>query len=107
MSPAGEAEAPAASALYLIAVLKPRLGEEDRVRGELVGLIAASQAEPGCHYYDLVVGDDDPTTWYMIEKWSSQAAWEDHMQTEHVRAFNARAADFFREPTELRRYSDR
>ena len=94
-------------ALYLIAVLKPRSDREAEVRAALHTLISASQAEPGCRYYDLVVGEDDPSTWFMFEKWESQAAWDEHMQTAHVRGFNARAEEYFREATELRRYVDR
>lgn len=93
--------------LYLIAVLKPKVERADDVRTALGSLMAASQAEPGCHYYDLVVGTDDPTTWYMIEKWASEAAWQEHMRTPHVTSFNAQAEEYFRAPTELRRYSDR
>ena len=61
--------------LYLVAVIKPKTEEADTVREFLDSMIAATRDEDGCEMYDLVVGDDDPNTWLMIEKWSSRTHW--------------------------------
>ena len=93
--------------LYLVAVIKPKADRADDVADVLEAMIAATRSEAGCELYDLVVGDDDPHTWLMLEKWSSRADWEAHMVTPHVVAGNEAAADLLREPTELRFYSPR
>ena len=62
--------------LYLVAVIKPKAEGAATVREFLDSMIAATRDEDGCEMYDLVVGDDDPSTWLMIEKWSSRAHWD-------------------------------
>jgi quinol monooxygenase YgiN len=91
--------------LYLVAVIKPKAEGAGAVREFLGSMIAATRDEDGCEMYDLVVGDDDPDTWLMIEKWSSRAHWDAHMATPHVAKGNEALAGLLREPTELRFYS--
>lgn len=91
--------------LYLIAVIRPRMERAAEVEVELRALMAGTHAEPGCIHMELVVSDDDPTTWLMLEKFRSRSDWEDHMRTPHVTRGNANLADLLREPTELRFYS--
>jgi quinol monooxygenase YgiN len=93
--------------LYLVAVIKPRAERAEEVVDALRVMMAATRAEAGCEFYDLVVGDDEPDTWLMLEKWSTRADWEAHMGTAHVVAGNEAVADLLREPTELRFYSAR
>jgi quinol monooxygenase YgiN len=91
--------------LYLIAIIRPRMDRAGDVEAELRALMAGTHAEPGCIHMELVVSDDDATTWLMLEKFRSRADWEDHMRTDHVRRGNANLADLLREPTELRFYT--
>ena len=90
--------------LYLVAIIKPKTEVRDVVRAKIAALVTASLSEDGCEMYDLVVSDDDPDTWLMLEKWTSREQWDAHMLTEHVIAFNEQGDSFFREPTELRFY---
>jgi quinol monooxygenase YgiN len=91
--------------LFLIAVIRPRPEHAAEVERELRALMAGTHAEEGCVFMELVVSDEDPTTWFMLEKFRSRADWDLHMQTEHVTRGNAHLADLLREPTELRLYS--
>lgn len=96
---------PAAGApLYLLAVIRPRLDCMDEVEARLRIMMAASEQEDGCQFMELAVDQNDPTVWFMFEKFDSRAAWDLHMQTEHVIAGNEFLADKLREPTELRLY---
>lgn len=90
--------------LYLVAIMKPKIEMRDEVRAKIADLVTASLAEDGCEMYDLVVSNDDPDTWLMLEKWTSRVQWDAHMLTAHVIAFNAQGDSLFREPTELRFY---
>lgn len=91
--------------LYLIAIIRPRMDRADEAEAELRSLMAGTQAEEGCIHMELVVPEDDPTTWVMLEKFRSRADWDDHMRTDHVTRGNANLADLLREPTELRFYT--
>ena len=37
--------------------------------------------------YDLVI-EQDGDHWLMLEKWASKEAWEQHMETDHVKHIN-------------------
>jgi quinol monooxygenase YgiN len=95
---------PDADPFYLIAVIRPLMERAAEVEAELRTLMAGTLAEEGCIHMELVVSDDDPTTWLMLEKFRSQADWDAHMLTDHVTRGNAVLADLLREPTELRFY---
>jgi quinol monooxygenase YgiN len=95
---------PHADPFFLIAVIRPRMERAAEVEAELRALMAGTHAEEGCIHMELVVSDDDPTTWLMLEKFRSRADWEAHMLTDHVTHGNAVLADLLREPTELRFY---
>lgn len=88
--------------LYLIATIRPRMDRADEAEAVLRVLMDATQAEPGCVRMELVVPEDDPETWLMLELFRSRADWDDHMRTDHVTQGNAILADLLREPTELR-----
>jgi len=90
---------------YLIAVIRPRMDLAVDIEAQLRTLMAGTNAEEGCEYMELVVSDDDPTTWLMLEKFRSRGDWEEHMLTEHVARVNANLVGLLREPTELRFYS--
>ncbi len=91
--------------LYLVAVIKPRIECAEDAERHLRALMAGTHTEPGCVYMELVVSDDDPDTWLMLEKFRSRADWEAHMQTSHVLDGNRHLAELLREPTQLRFYT--
>ena len=51
--------------------------------------------------------DDDSDTWVMIEQFSSRAAWDEHMASEHNLRGNAELEPLLREPSELRLYHEK
>lgn len=93
--------------LYLIAVIRPRMERAAEAEAELRALMAGTHAEEGCIFMDLVVSDEEPDTWLMLEKFRSRPDWEAHMRTAHVLRGNANLVDLLREPTELRFYRGR
>ena len=92
--------------LFLIAVIKPDMAQADAVVERLRLMRDATREEPGNVFMELVVGDE-ADTWLMLEKFTSRAAWEEHMRLPHVTEGNAYLADKLREPTELRFYLER
>lgn len=93
-------------ALYLVAVIKPRMEVADAVAERLRIMRDATREEPGNVYMELVVGEE-PDTWLMFEKFISREAWNEHMTLLHVTEGNAFLADKLREPTELRFYVEK
>lgn len=87
--------------LFLVAVIRPDMAQADVVADRLRSMRDATRAEPGNEFMELVVGDEDPTVWFMLEKFTSREAWDLHMTLPHVVEGNAFLADKLREPTEL------
>lgn len=70
--------------LYLIAEIYPHPEKLTEAREAFDELIAKTLLEPGCELYDLVV-EEGSDYWLMIEKWASLEAWQQHMETAHVK----------------------
>ena len=82
---------------------RARPGHEDEASRELAALIATVLAEePDCHGITLLGEQDDAASLLLVEWWSSREAYSGpHLQTPHLNAFRARAADFFAGPPEI------
>ena len=93
--------------LYLVVTIKPRLDKLAEAEAQLHKMRAASQAEEGCVFMNLVDSPDEPDCWTMIEKFVSRAAWDEHMASEHNREGNRVLEPLLREPSILRLYSER
>lgn len=87
--------------LYLLATIHPDPASVEQVERILRRMMAHTRAEAGCELYDLVVASDAPGTWFMVEKWSSRAAWEAHMASPHNVRGNEELEGLLVEPTEL------
>ncbi len=70
--------------LICIAKLVAEAGQEDFVRHNLHSLIQPSRAEAGCLSYDMHIDLKEPEVFMFYEVWRDQAAFDMHMQTEHL-----------------------
>lgn len=66
-------------------------------------MMAASQAEPGCHHYAFYAHLSRRDTFLIYELWQDDAALENHFQTPHMATFNAQMPGFVT-GTNLKRY---
>lgn len=87
--------------LVSIAVLKARAGMRDQLRRELIKLIEPTRHESGNLDYVLFELRDEPGTFYMREAFVSQAALDNHCQTDYFQAFAAQAESLLAEPLQL------
>lgn len=74
--------------------LKPNAMESMRPVFEKV--IAASQAEEGCIYYDLHkdVSDTTNTRYIILEIWKDQQAIDAHNESQHFKTFQQTSGDY-------------
>ena len=97
-----EASDRSGKAVFLVVRIKPRRDRLAEAEAQLHRMRAASEQEPGCVFMHLVQGvDDDPDTWVMIEQFTSRAAWDEHMASEHNQRGNAELEPLLREPSDL------
>ena len=95
-------------ALFLVVHIKPRLDRLAEAEAQLHRMRAASMEEPGCVFMHLVQEpDDDSDTWVMIEQFTSRAAWDEHMASEHNQRGNRELEPLLREPSELGLYYEK
>ena len=98
----------AGKALFLVVTIRPKLDRLAEAEAQLHRMRAASLQEAGCvfmHLTQAVNGEAD--TWTMIEQFTSRAAWDEHMASEHNRRGNAELEPLLRAPSDLRLFVER
>lgn len=73
--------------LTVVAKITAKSGSEDLLRQLLIQLIAPTLKEDGCLNYNLHRSVEDKTLFLFYENWKNRAAWEKHIDSEHIRAF--------------------
>ncbi|PHN21992.1 putative quinol monooxygenase [Pseudomonas sp. ICMP 460] len=81
------------TAFNVIATLIAKSGQHATLEPMLRELLEPTRVEPGCEQYDLYQDLKHPETFYMLERWSDDAALADHDQSAHILSFRAKAAD--------------
>lgn len=77
--------------MYAITVvLRPRAGQERALIDACVAVVAASRAEPGNLFFDVLVGDA-PTEVVFYEAYVDEAAFDAHMAAPHTKAWQQAA----------------
>jgi quinol monooxygenase YgiN len=66
---------------------KAKPGEEAVVANLLRQVSRATNEEPGCELFSVHRSLDDPSTFFLYERFTSEAAFEAHSASEHVRRF--------------------
>jgi quinol monooxygenase YgiN len=90
-------------ALFLVVTIRPKLDKLAEAEAQLHRMQAASLQEAGCVFMHLTQAVDGATdTWTMIEQFTSRAAWDEHMASQHNRRGNSELEPLLREPSELR-----
>ncbi len=74
----------------VVAHLKARPDKVEETRAVLIKLVEKTRAEDSCTVYELLQNDGDPTDFTFVEEWSSDAALNEHLQSEHIRTLQSR-----------------
>jgi len=74
-------------AYVVTATWKARAGEEAAVEALLRKVAAASRREPGCLLFWTHRSVDEPGRFFLYEQYASEAAFQAHAASEHVRTF--------------------
>jgi quinol monooxygenase YgiN len=90
--------------VHIVAHLVARDGEEARVQAEFEKLIEPTRAEPGCLHYQLLVNKEKPGDFVFLQEYVSDAAFQSHLDSEHVAAAIRDAVPLLSVPPDIRRY---
>ncbi len=91
--------------LRVVAHLKANPDKVEETRKALTELVKPTCAEDGCIGYELLQNDADPTDFTFVEEWSTDAALDAHLRSEHICTLQSRAEELFAAPPDIRRYA--
>jgi quinol monooxygenase YgiN len=93
------------TSLRVVARITAKPDTVEQVRTILLGLVPLTRAETGCVVYELLQNRADPTDFTFVEEWASDATFEAHHQTDHVRSAFPRLDALVAVPPDIRTYS--
>lgn len=80
-------------ALTIVAQIEAKTDKVEDLAETLRALVPITRAEAGCEAYEMHRSLTDKHLFHFHEVWSDRAAWDAHMETEHMTAFGARTDD--------------
>lgn len=87
--------------LSVVARIKAKAGMEEKVKEELLALVAPTRKEPGCLNYDLHQALDDQSLFVFYENWLSKKDLDEHLQMPYLQAFLAKVDQLLAQPVEI------
>ena len=66
-------------------------GNRDALVAACLEVVDASRAEPGCMFFDVLVGVADPDEVVFYEAYVDEAAFDAHMAAPHTKAWQGKA----------------
>jgi len=91
----------AGSQVTVLAMFKAKPGLEERVREELLKLVAPTCAESGCINYDLHQNSDDKAQFMLYENWVSKKDLDAHLEMPYLEHFKSIADEILAEPLQI------
>ena len=73
--------------IILNVVLEAASGREQELADMLSRLVGPTRSEPGCLGYELNTSLEKPGTFLFYEKFASQAALDEHINSSHFQSF--------------------
>lgn len=79
--------------LTIVARIEAKPDQVELVKSELLKMLEPTRAEAGCLNYDLHQDNDNPAVFLFYENWETRELWQDHMNSEHLKAYKEAAGD--------------
>jgi quinol monooxygenase YgiN len=92
------------TSIRVIARFAAKADHVDQVRGILTALIEPTRRETGCITYELLQNKQDPTDFTFVEEWTSKAALDEHLATEHIENCTAKIGEHIETDPDIRIY---
>ena len=89
------------SKLTIVAKITAMPDKVEFVKEELLKLIPLTRAEEGCINYDLHQEQGNPAHFLFYENWETREHWLAHMETAHIKGFQAIAEEVVGDVTVL------
>jgi quinol monooxygenase YgiN len=94
-------------AVNIQAVIVPKPEHVEDVRQGMLTLVAASRQETGCLVYDLLQQEQNGQTLFHVqERYRDMDAVQAHRESEHYKAYRAKAGEWFQSAPQVTLLSD-
>lgn len=80
--------------IYVIAELTLKPGTTEKATAEARKVVAETNREKGCIFYQMHLNIGDPTKLVVVERWESRDALSRHMETPHLKAWREAGKEF-------------
>jgi quinol monooxygenase YgiN len=87
--------------ISVVATIKAKLGQEEKVKQLLLGLVSPTRSEAGCINYDLHQAVDDKALFMFYENWTSKEDLDRHLAKPYLQAFLGQAEQILAEPVQI------
>ncbi|WP_299803454.1 putative quinol monooxygenase [uncultured Shewanella sp.] len=88
-----------ATPLTIVANITAHADKVEKVKAELLKLIAITRNEQGCLQYDLHQDNDNPAHFTFYENWASRELLQAHMNAQHLKDYVAATEGMVKELT--------
>lgn len=90
------------SVIAVHAIITPKPEHVDTVQAEMLNMVRASRQEEGNLRYDLLREEKDGAVRFHVqERYRDQAAAQAHRDSDHYKAYRAKAGDWFASAPEV------
>jgi quinol monooxygenase YgiN len=72
-------------ALRLIVSIRTVPGKGEEYLAEALSHVASVRAEAGCEQYDYFRHAEDPDSFVLVERWTNEPLWQQHMELMRAR----------------------
>jgi len=93
-----------ASPLRVVARINAKPEKVGEVRELLHGLVGPTLKESGCVSYELLQNREDPTDFTFVEEWESDAAFESHAASDHIKSIGPKLQPVVADAPDIRTY---
>jgi quinol monooxygenase YgiN len=90
--------------IRVVARFKAKADRIEDLKRVLTAFVSPTRAEEGCITYDLLENISDPTDLIFVEEWTSEAALEKHLASEHIALGRAELPDLIEGEGDIRVY---
>ena len=85
----------------VVARIRAKEGQEEKVKETLLSLVQLTCAEPGCINYHLHQAVEDKGLFMFYENWTNRKALDEHMAMPYLKAFMGKAVDILAGPVDI------
>ncbi|MCY1152552.1 MAG: putative quinol monooxygenase [Sphaerochaetaceae bacterium] len=80
--------------LSLVAIIKVASDQRDLVLNEIMKIIPKTREEVGCIDYEFHQDINDENVFIFYENWATRSDWQNHVNSEHMKAYSLLTSDF-------------